>query len=53
MERESKLHEVFMDYDPIYPEGGRPFDTDVSDESVLKHWFLGTSESSHQVTYRC
>ena len=37
VERESKLHEVFMDYDPIYPEDGRPFDTDVSDESMLKH----------------
>ena len=36
VERESRLHEVFMDYDPIYPGDGRPFDTDVSDESVRK-----------------
>lgn len=37
VDKESKIHNVFMDYDPIYPEDGKPFDTDVSDESVHKN----------------
>ncbi len=36
VDRERQLHDVFMDYYPIYPEDGKPFDTDVSDESVRK-----------------
>ena len=27
-----QFHDVFMDYYPIYPEDGKPFDTDVSDD---------------------
>lgn len=28
-----QFHDVFMDYYPIYPEDGKPFDSDVSDRS--------------------
>lgn len=28
-----KKYDIFMDYDPILPEDGLPFDTDVSDET--------------------
>ena len=34
VDRERQLHEVFMDYYPIYLEDRKPFSTDVSDESV-------------------
>ena len=31
VDRARQFHDVFMDYYPIYPEDGKPFDTDVSD----------------------
>ena len=36
VDRERQFHDVFMDYYPIYPKDRKPYDTDVSDESVRK-----------------